>query len=62
MTKAARKEKNQRIASAMKAAGIERTTGRCCICNRLYNANFLREGFASHRCQLTMRSGTRIAG
>lgn len=50
MTKAARREHNQNIAARMKAAGIERTTGRCCICYRLYHADFLNRGFASHRC------------
>lgn len=50
MTKAARREKNQRIAMRMKADGEERTTGRCCICNRVYHADFHKAGHASHRC------------
>ena len=50
MTKTARKEHNQRIAAEMKRLGIERTTGRCPICNRVYHADFLKRGFAGHRC------------
>lgn len=53
MTKAARREHNQRIAAAMKAAGIERTTGRCCVCGKLYHADFLKRGWLSHRCDWT---------
>lgn len=50
MTKTARKEKNQRIAYQLKAAGIERTTGRCPICNKVYHADMLKAGYATHRC------------
>lgn len=50
MNKAARKEHNQRIASALKRDRIERTTGRCPLCNRVYHADFLKAGYASHRC------------
>ena len=50
MTKAARREHNQRIAADMKAKGIERTTGRCCICGKVYHADFLKRGWLTHRC------------
>jgi hypothetical protein len=50
MTKAQRREHNQRMAMAMKDAGIERTTGRCPVCNAVYHADFLRRGWLSHRC------------
>jgi hypothetical protein len=50
VTKTARKEKNQRIAAQLKADGIERTTGRCPICNKVIHADFLKAGMASHRC------------
>ena len=59
MTRAARREHNQRIAAAMKAAGIERTTGRCCICNRVYHADFLKRGWLSHRCDVTPTKAAR---
>ena len=51
MTKTARKEKNQRIAAQLKADRIERTTGRCPICTRIYHADMLKAGYASHRCE-----------
>lgn len=51
MTKTQRREKNQAQAAAMKAAGIERTVGRCPICNVLYRADFLGRGYAAHRCE-----------
>lgn len=47
---AQRREHNQRIAAALKAAKIERTQGRCCICGQVYHADMLRAGFAAHRC------------
>lgn len=53
MTKQGRRDKNQAIAAEMKRLGIERTTGRCCICNKVYHADFLDRGFASHRCDGT---------
>lgn len=57
MTRAQRREHNQRIAAAMKARGEERTSGRCCICYALYHADMLTRGFLSHRCdtQRTLR-------
>lgn len=51
MNKAARKEHNQRIAAELKRLGIERTTGRCPICGRVYHADMLKAGYASHRCE-----------
>ena len=50
MTRADRKRKNEAMAARLKAEGIERTQGRCCICNVVYHADFLERGFASHRC------------
>lgn len=50
MTKTARREHNQRIAAQLKADGIERTQGRCCICYKVYHADMLKRGFESHRC------------
>lgn len=50
MNKNARKEKNQRIAFELKRKGIERTTGRCPICNRVIHADYLKGGMATHRC------------
>lgn len=50
MNKTARKDKNQRIAGELKRRKIERTTGRCPICNRVYHADFLKAGYATHRC------------
>lgn len=51
MTKAQRREHNQAIAARMKEEKIERTTGRCPICYRLYHADMLGRGYASHRCE-----------
>ena len=51
MNKAARKEHNQRIASELKRRGIERTAGRCPICNRVYHAEMLKAGYLVHRCE-----------
>ena len=50
MSKTQRREKNQAIAAAMKAARIERTQGRCCVCYKVYNADFLGRGYAGHVC------------
>jgi hypothetical protein len=57
MTKTARKEKNQRIAMQMKADRIERTTGRCPICNRIIYADYLAGGMSAHvtRCNSSSR-------
>ena len=46
-----RKQEDQARAAAMKAAGIERTTGRCPICNKVYTADMLGRGYAAHHCQ-----------
>lgn len=51
MTKTQRREKNQEIAARMKRDGIERTTGRCPICNKLYSADMLGRGYAAHHCE-----------
>jgi phage/plasmid primase-like uncharacterized protein len=51
VNKAARKEHNQRIAAQLKRDGIERTTGRCPICGKLYYADMLKAGYAAHRCK-----------
>lgn len=58
MTKAARREHNQSIAARMKEAKEERTQGRCPICNRIYHADMLGRGYASHRCE-DMKEGKR---
>jgi len=50
MTKAARREKNQKIAQYMKDHKIERTQGRCPVCYRLVHADYLNRGMAGHRC------------
>lgn len=53
MSKAARKEKNQRMAMEMKRLRVERRTGRCCICYRVYNSEFYgphAPGYSAHRC------------
>ena len=50
MTKAARREHNQKIAAELKRQGIERRTGRCPICNKVYTADMLKRGYASHVC------------
>lgn len=50
MSRADRRAKNSAMAARMKAAGEERTTGRCCVCYALYRADMLREGYTSHRC------------
>jgi hypothetical protein len=44
------KAANQARASAMKRDGIERTTGRCCICGKVYTADMLGRGYTAHRC------------
>lgn len=49
--KARTKQLNQARAAEMKRLGIERTTGRCPICNKVYHADMLREGYAAHRCE-----------
>lgn len=51
MTKTQRRKKNQEIAARMKRDGIERTTGRCPICNKLYSADMLGRGYAAHHCE-----------
>lgn len=48
MTKAQRREHNQQIAQRMKDQKIERTQGRCPICNKVYHADMLGRGYASH--------------
>jgi len=50
MTKAQRREHNQKIAADMKARGEERRTARCPVCNKLVRADFLKAGMATHRC------------
>lgn len=61
MTKADRKRKNEAMAARLKAEGVERTQGRCCICHVVYYADFLNRGFASHRCH-SLREGKSAAG
>jgi hypothetical protein len=46
-----RKAEDQARASAMKRDGIERTTGRCPICNKVYTANMLERGYLAHHCE-----------
>jgi len=45
-----RKQEDQARAAAMKRDGIERTQGRCPICNRVYHADMLKAGYQAHRC------------
>lgn len=52
MTKAQRREKNQKIAQYMKDHKIERTCGRCPVCYRLVYADYLGRGMAGHRCDM----------
>jgi hypothetical protein len=51
MNKAARKEKNQRMAQDMKRRGEERTSGRCPVCYAVYHADMLKAGYQAHRCK-----------
>jgi hypothetical protein len=51
LNKADRKKKNQEMAARMKRDGIERTTGRCPICNAVVHADFLGRGMNAHRCE-----------
>ena len=46
-----RKADDQARAAALRCDGIERTTGRCPICNKIYHADMLKAGYASHRCE-----------
>lgn len=52
-----RREKNQARAQEMKRLGIERTTGRCPICQKVYHADMLGRGYAAHRCDVPERRG-----
>ena len=45
-----RKAQDQARAAQLKRDGIERTTGRCPICNKIIHADYLDRGMASHRC------------
>jgi hypothetical protein len=45
-----RKQADQERAAALKRDGIERTQGRCPICNKVYSANMLDRGYAAHHC------------
>lgn len=49
--KTRRKQEDQARAAAMKRDGIERTTGRCPICNRVYHADMLARGYLAHHCE-----------
>ena len=51
MNKATRDEKNRHMASEMKRMKIERSPGRCPICNRVIHADYLKGGMATHRCE-----------
>lgn len=46
-----RKAEDQARSAAMKRDGIERTTGRCPICNKVYTADMLGRGFGAHHCE-----------
>lgn len=46
-----RKAEDQARSSAMKRDKIERTTGRCPICNKVYTADMLGRGYAAHHCE-----------
>lgn len=44
------KQRDQERAAELKRLGIERTTGRCPICNKLVHADYLKAGMSTHRC------------
>jgi hypothetical protein len=46
-----RKQEDQARAAEMKRLGIERTQGRCPICNRVYHADMLGRGYGEHHCE-----------
>lgn len=45
-----RKADDQARAAALKRDGIERRTGRCPICNKVYFADMLARGYQAHHC------------
>lgn len=57
------REKDQAMAAALKAAGIERRTGRCALCyNMVPNGTFDPGGFDAHllKCPGPRRKGSRF--